>query len=224
MTIQSINKLSSNTDGFLLIVEGGRIDHAHHKNNAKKAMIETVELERAVIEALKMVNTEETLVIVTADHSHAVTINGYPDRGNSILGTWMDEKWKYFVSLNRTHPQPRPMTTIAYTNGPGFSYHYNTSTGFWRDLASVDTANDDFQQMATFYLNDETHGGEDVPLYAVGPQAHLLSGVHEQNYIAHVVKYAACLQPGTCPLSSSATLVMSTLVTISVSFFTLFCI
>jgi len=41
----------------------------------------------------------------------------------------------------------------------------------------------------------ETHGGEDVPIYAVGPLAQMLSGVHEQNYVAHAAAYAACLGP-----------------------------
>ena len=31
-------------------------------------------------------NKEETLIIVTADHSHAVTMSGYPERGTNDLG------------------------------------------------------------------------------------------------------------------------------------------
>ena len=40
---------------------------------------------------------------------------------------------------------------------------------------------------------DETHGGEDVAIYAVGPMAHMFHGVHEQNYIGHVMAYSACV-------------------------------
>lgn len=39
----------------------------------------------------------------------------------------------------------------------------------------------------------ETHGGEDVAVFAKGPMAHLLHGVHEQNYIPHVMAYAGCI-------------------------------
>lgn len=49
-----------------------------------------------------------------------------------------------------------------------------------------------FQDVAV-PLKDETHGGEDVPIYASGPMAHLFRGVVEQNYIAHVMAYAACI-------------------------------
>ena len=37
----------------------------------------------------------------------------------------------------------------------------------------------------------ETHGGEDVPILATGPWAHLFVGVHEQSYFSHAIEYAA---------------------------------
>lgn len=56
-------------------------------------------------------------------------------------------------------------------------------------------------QQAAVPLESETHGGEDVAIYAKGPMAHLFHGVKEQNYVAHVMAYAACLEPYTnCPL------------------------
>jgi hypothetical protein len=52
-----------------------------------------------------------------------------------------------------------------------------------------------YRPFAGRQVNKETHGGEDVPIYSRGPQANLLSGVFEQNYIAHVISYAACIGP-----------------------------
>lgn len=45
-------------------------------------------------------------------------------------------------------------------------------------------------------LSSETHGGDDVGIFAIGPQAHMFQGVYEQNYIAHLMGYAACIGPG----------------------------
>ena len=204
MTRQAITHLSRSEAGFLLVVEGGRIDHAHHLNKAKRALEETLELERAVQEALSLTRRDETLIIVTADHSHAITMNGYPERGNPILGLNMDVKNGYYVSLS-PGAEPQPYTTISYANGPGFNYNYNKTTGFWNNLNNTDTQTDDYQMMATFNTDYETHGGEDVSAYAIGPQAHLISGVHEQSYLAHLMAYAGCLRPDdlSCPPSSS---------------------
>jgi len=67
-------------------VEGGRIDHAHHDNFAKLALSEAVRFDEAIAAALEVTSRDDTLIVVTADHSHALTMNGYPDRGNDILG------------------------------------------------------------------------------------------------------------------------------------------
>lgn len=51
----------------------------------------------------------------------------------------------------------------------------------------------------------ETHGGEDVAVFARGPQAHLVHGVQEQSFVAHVMAFAACLEPYTdCGLTPPA--------------------
>ncbi len=39
-------------------------------------------------------------------------------------------------------------------------------------------------------MRSETHGGEDVPIYASGPWAHLFQGVVDQQYIFHVMNHA----------------------------------
>lgn len=86
MTIKAIEVLErKNSTGYVLMVEGGKIDHAHHQNFAGLAMAEVMGLDKAVEAAVKRVKSD-TLVIVTADHSHSVTFNGYPGRGNDILG------------------------------------------------------------------------------------------------------------------------------------------
>ena len=81
---------NGNKNGFVLVVEGGRIDHAHHSNFANRAMEETVAMDQAVrdsIEELERQNMlDDTMIIVTADHSHVMTMMGYGKRGTDIRG------------------------------------------------------------------------------------------------------------------------------------------
>lgn len=93
--------------GFVLLVEGGRIDHAHHDGWANLALSETVEFDRAVRRVRELVNMDDTLIMVTADHSHTLTINGYPKRGQAIQG---------FAGIDDNQIR---FTTLMYSNGPG---------------------------------------------------------------------------------------------------------
>lgn len=77
MTRTAITVLrNNNTNGFVLMVEGGRIDQAHHQNHARLALQEVLELDAAIQVALDETDRSNTLIIVTADHSHAMTLNG----------------------------------------------------------------------------------------------------------------------------------------------------
>ena len=86
MTAQAIKLLSRNRQGYILVVEGGNVDNAHHEGTAKRALEETSELSDAVAYAVSATSEDDTLIIVTADHSHTLTIAGYPERGDDILG------------------------------------------------------------------------------------------------------------------------------------------
>lgn len=77
MTLKAIDVLSQNDEGYFLFVEGGRIDHGHHDNAAKYAVDEAVEFSKAIEAALDKVDIEETLIVVTADHGHVMTLAGY---------------------------------------------------------------------------------------------------------------------------------------------------
>lgn len=80
MTASAINMLSKNDKGYFLFVESGRIDMAHHATQAKKALEDTQQFAAAIEMARKMTDVEDTLIVVTSDHSHTMSINGYPVR------------------------------------------------------------------------------------------------------------------------------------------------
>lgn len=81
-----ISESRSTVPGYVLFVECHNIDTAHHGNLAGYALEELYQLDKAVLAAHKMTLLDDTLTIVTADHSHAFTMNGYSARGTDILG------------------------------------------------------------------------------------------------------------------------------------------
>jgi alkaline phosphatase len=185
MTEKSIQMLQKNRKGFFLHVEGGRIDHAHHAGNAQRALLDTIEMAKAVRKAVEMTDPDDTLILVTADHSHVFTIAGYPHRGNDILGLTKEVP---AADGNPTAPSKAgdgmPYTTLGYQNGPG------AVSGARADLSSVDTTALGYLQQAVVPMGSETHAGEDVAVYAKGPKAHLVHGSMEQNWIYHVMREA----------------------------------
>ena len=68
---------------------GGRIDHAHHNNRVYHVLTETLAMQNAVEKALQKTSEEDTLIIVTADHSHAFSFAGYADLADDFLGMCM---------------------------------------------------------------------------------------------------------------------------------------
>lgn len=208
MTEKSINILKKNPRGFYLQVEGGRIDHGHHAGNAYRALTDTIAFSDAIQRAVDVLKAnkmlDDTLIIVSADHSHTFTIAGYPQRGNNILGTVIEPG----KSVPTVAADKDVYTTLGYANGGGFAvnapadlYTGPAATGRGHTLANVDaatgafvsanvdTTNKDFHQEALVNTGAgaETHAGEDVAIYATGPWAHLVRGTQEQNYIFHVM-------------------------------------
>ncbi len=226
MTAVAIELLARDRDGFFLMVEGGRIDHGHHVGSAYHALGDTIAFAEAVKVALEQTDPRETLVVVTADHSHTLTIAGYAKRGNPILGKSVAVDW---LSEGETRPgldaQGRPYTTLSYANGPGYTgashqqpegphrlphapcderppyaCHYSGITRGRPDLGPVDTEAPDYLQEATVPMAQETHAGEDVPIYAGGARAALFHGVKEQSYVYHAMAEALGWTRGGVPV------------------------
>lgn len=202
MTRAAITRLSQNEEGFVLMVEGGRIDHAHHGVSAIRALEDTLAFDAAIAAALEMTDTADTLIIVTADHSHTLTISGYPERGNPILG---------LVSAGpeaglMMGADGKPYTTLAYANGQSACRPAGEGQPLdctRQDLTGVDTGAPNFLTPSLVPMFSETHAGEDVAIFASGPGANLFSGVMEQNEIFHVMGRVTGLVTPSADLSSA---------------------
>ncbi|TZF91060.1 alkaline phosphatase [Lysobacter lacus] len=208
MTRAAISRLSKGRNGYVLLVEGGRIDHGHHEGNAYRALTETIAFSDAVRVAMQSTSPDDTLILVTADHSHTLSFGGYPARGNPILGKVKgssgegDGKSEY-----ATDALGHPYTTLNYANGPGYlgatdqqpegSKRYPHVVSGAReaehgrpDLSHVDTAAPSYMQESIMPMASETHGGDDVGIWARGPGSQAVRGSLEENAIFHILLQA----------------------------------
>jgi alkaline phosphatase len=208
MTKMAIEHLSNNKDGFYLEVEAGRIDHANHDGNLHRVLTDGVAFADAVAMADEMTNDEDTLIIVTADHEHAIAFNGYCGRGSPITGLCMgvDNEGVKYSNKPNTALDGKPYSVVGYLNGAGSvlieqplpagaaTDAQAEYSGSRPEVTQAQATDPDYRQQALIPMSSETHSGEDVAVYAKGPWAHLFDGTIEQNYIFHVMNYAVNAQ------------------------------
>ena len=180
MTAKAIDVLAKNPNGYFLMVEGGRIDHALHATNARRALVDTIAFDDAIRTALAKIDPTDTLVVVTADHDHTMAFNGGGRRGSDILG----------INTNVATGKPKldvnnnTYTTLLFGNGPN---RPNTRA----TAAANAVAGTDYLQEAAIRRSSETHGGGDVMLFATGAGAQTFKGTIDNTRVFLLVKSAA---------------------------------
>lgn len=196
LTTAAIERLQTNDDGFYLMVEAGRVDHANHAGNAHRAFTDGVAFVEAIESAMEMVDLEETLIIVTADHEHVINFNGYCGRGTPITGLCMsiaDGQIEHNGELALAS-DGKPFSVVTYANGPGAIVIEQADGSFFGtrpEVTQEEALDPDYIQQALIPMSSESHSGVDVALWATGPWSHLFGGTMEQETIFHVMQHAA---------------------------------
>lgn len=210
MTAKAVDLLEQATAdsdrGYFLMVESGRIDHAHHAGNAYRALTDTNEFDLAIAAALDGVDLRDTLIIVTADHSHVFTMAGYPlvpadqlpytplsmppEYQNSPFNNVLDVVFDISSGnvVTSTDANGIPYTVLGYANGPGYrgvtprvDPRGDTFPGI--DGNPVAGPNDpNYLQEATVPLGSETHSAEDVAIYAIGAGSFRVRGTVKNTF------------------------------------------
>lgn len=207
MTTKAIDLLQkqSNGKGFFLMVEGGRIDHALHGTNAKRALQDTIAFDDAIKTALAKVDLKDTLIVVTADHDHTMTFNGYAartgkttDSNPGILGlsysyqTVAGTTAKSRILADGKSHAPnydangKTSTTLVFGNGAN---RLNSRV----DITDEQASSDDYLQEVGVKVGSagsETHGGGDVLLYADGAGAKIFKGTRDNTWVFDRLKEA----------------------------------
>lgn len=149
---------------YFLVVEGAQIDKAQHENWGYGAITEMLAFDAAIKRALEIVDISKTLIVVTADHSHTLSINSDAPYESNVLGLAKDRRGR---PARDSYGNFR--TLITFANGPGYRQDPAMLT---EELAT----REDYRQKSVFPLPSSTHGGEDVVLAAHGPGAERVRG------------------------------------------------
>jgi alkaline phosphatase len=199
MATRALDVLQKNQKGYFLMVEGGRIDHALHDTNAKRALQDTIAFDNAIRATLDKVRKtdpklENTLTVVTADHDHTLVLNGYAARTGKteagkpgVLGVLRN----YQNGAVAKDADGAPYTIIGFGNGENRVQGSRAGT----NLTDAVTGADDYRQEAVVRMDKggETHGGTDVFLGAIGKGAEQFHGVIENNKVFELVRNAVQL-------------------------------
>jgi alkaline phosphatase len=198
MTSKAIDVLAKNQKGYFLMVEGGRIDQALHPTLARKALQDAKAFDDAIAAAIAKVKLTDpelknTLIVVTADHDHTLVLNGYAALTGKTTATNPG-----ILGLMRDYSDPskpaldadgKPFTTLVFGNGENRPAGARALQATLTDDMVFDK---NYHQEAAVPMTagNETHGGADVFLGAMGRMADSFHGVIDNTKVFQLVKSA----------------------------------
>lgn len=191
MTQKAINLLKDNTEGFFLMVEGSRIDHAAHANDAAAHLHEVLAFDKAIEAALQFARTDgQTLIVATSDH----------ETGGLTLGRSIDGRgqytWKPEVLAGVKHSHGR-MGTIARADSllpcpmledyAGINCTEGEENEMHSALGDANQLNflvgEAIAKRAVVGWTTNGHTAVDVNLYAYGPGREHFIGHHDNTKV-----------------------------------------
>ncbi|MCZ8512700.1 alkaline phosphatase [Paenibacillus filicis] len=208
MTQKAIDVLSKNDKGFFLMVEGASIDKQLHPLDWERAAYDTIEMDKAIGVAKRFAeNNGDTLIVVTADHSHSVSIAGTYWEGDGKSGrdavrTYAESEFPTYVDSNGDgfpdSPDVDRKLAVVFGAHPDYYEDYKfdsvpTSPTVNKDgkyvanpakLADPNDPNRDrFLQTGSIPYNESqgVHTADDVPLMAYGPGASYFKGTMDNT-------------------------------------------
>lgn len=216
MTKAALRNLSRAPGGFLLQVEGGRVDHAAHANDAGSMIIDQIAFDHAIGVVLAFTeNRDDTLVIVTTDHGNAnpgLTIYGRDgDKAFEKIGkTRFSFDW-IFARLGRiTGPDARKKAApeiIEHATGITLTLDEFSTLAESLDGQRVDPfklANDPMLVLGSLLANHHgvaflspNHTADFVELTSFGPGCELIGAMIDNVELNQVMVDALDLAPAS---------------------------
>lgn len=218
MTEAALGQLSKNAEGFVLVVEAANVDKMSHPLDWDRAVLDTIEFDQAIGVARKFAESNpDTLIVVTGDHTHGVSIIGTVDddkKGDDMrekVGTYAEAGFPNYVDADGDgYPDSVDVSRrlfLAANNGPD---HYETFRPKLEGPFVPAIQNESKQYVANEAYKDVpgavlvqgniprsgdtgVHAVDDVVLQATGPGSENFKGYMEQSDVYRVLAEALAL-------------------------------
>ena len=202
MTAVAINKMKNNPKGFVLQVEGGKVDWAAHANDAPGLIYDQVEFDKALKVALDFaIEDKNTLIIVTTDHGNA--------NPGLFKGKKADENFARFQTMKKSNTWVmQNLHSYLTPNSLTEMIEYNQGFVISKDetkilLDHVSGLNEEelqnynkmpyekYAQIQKHYTNvgfgDMNHSADFVECAAFGPGSELLTPFIKNTYLHNMM-------------------------------------
>lgn len=215
MTETAIDVLKKNDEGFFLMVEAGSIDKQLHPLDWERAVLDAIEMDKAIGIAKKFAAEHgDTLIVVTADHAHSMSITGTYWEGDGKTGkdavrTYADAGFPTYVDADGDG-FPDELDTerklaVHFANHPDYYEDYkmdpvpttpnvNGEPNPGKLLDPNDPDKDRFLQIGPIHGSTGVHTVEDVPLMAHGTGSQYFNGVLDNTEVFFAIANAMGLQ------------------------------
>jgi alkaline phosphatase len=218
MTKVAIDQLSKNQNGFFLMVEAANIDKMSHPLDWDRAVMDTIEFDKAIGVAMDFAKKNpDTMIVVTGDHTHGVSIIGTVDdekEGTDMrekVGTYADAGFPNYTDENGDgYPDKVDVSRrlfLSANNGPD---HYETFRPKLDGPFVPAIQNEQKQYIANEQYKDVpgavlvqgnipregdtgVHAVDDVVLQSTGPGSEGFKGYMEQSDVYRVLADALAL-------------------------------
>lgn len=218
MTKAALGQLSKNAEGFVLVVEAANVDKMSHPLDWDRAVVDTIEFDKAIGAAREFAEQNpDTMIVVTGDHTHGVSIIGTVDDGKpgdemrEKVGTYADAGFPNYEDKDGDgYPDSVDVSRrlfLAANNGPD---HYETFrpkldgpfVPAIQDENKKYVANEAYKDVPGAVLvqgniprdgDTGVHSVDDVVLQATGPGSENFKGYMEQSDVYRVLAEALAL-------------------------------
>jgi alkaline phosphatase len=225
MTDKALEILGKSPHGFFLMVEGASIDKQAHVLDWERTVWDAIEMDRAVGVAKRWAaaNGYDTLIIVTADHAHGMSITGTywegdGKKGREAVRVYADAKFPDYQDTDGDGFPDKVAVTrpliVHWANHPEFYENYKVNdeplspTVQEGDKWVANKQRNGDGELQTGNLpwnaNNEVHTVEDVPLTASGPGAEQFHKTIDNTEVFFAIVNALRLdaRQGPSPLDS----------------------